>query len=346
MIANPTPQKRFTLIVEGADTNSAEFARDVKAGLTVWPKRLPCRYFYDSEGSLLFEEICKLPEYYLTRAEREILQERATEIASRLPKDITLVELGSGNAVKTRLLLEAFLRHQGALRYVPVDISRTALEESSFKLLEEYPRLEIVAIAGEYRDGLRHLKAQTDCPKLILWLGSNVGNFERSEAASFLRRVRDAMSASDRLLVGIDLRKDRAVLEKAYDDSRGVTTRFNLNILARINRELGGHFDLEAFRHRAVYNEEEGRIEMYLISARAQQVSIDHLGLEVSFAADETIHTENSYKYSSAEIEALASAAGLQIKYQWLDAERRFSVNLLAHESANLADEERCSSQN
>jgi L-histidine N-alpha-methyltransferase len=325
-----TPHQRFTLIANEAEIGIAEFVREVEAGLRACPKRLPCRYFYDREGSLLFETICELPEYYLTRAEREILQARAAEIVSHLPKDTTLLELGCGSAAKTRVLIEAFLQRDGVLRYVPVDISRTMLQESSMRLVEEYPALQITAIAGEYHDGLRQLKVEADRPKLILWLGSNMGNFERPEAESFVRCVRETMSPWDRLLVGIDLRKDRAVLQRAYDDSYGVTARFNRNILARINRELGGHFDLGKFHHRAIYNEQIGRIEMYLVSARAQLISIDRLGLEVPFEAGEMIHTENSYKYSVGEIEALAGAAGLRIERQWLDAERRFSLNLLA----------------
>ncbi|MBI3951852.1 MAG: L-histidine N(alpha)-methyltransferase [Acidobacteria bacterium] len=326
----PTSRERFTLIAAEAEDHLAEFARDVKAGLTAQPKSLSCRYFYDRKGSLLFEAICQVPEYYLTRAEREILLTHATEITSRFSTRTTLVELGSGSAAKTRILIEAFLRRHGTLRYVPVDISHTMLKESSLALLEQYPHLKIVAIASEYHDGLHQLQALADGPRLILWLGSNVGNFERAEAADFLRRVRETMSPSDRLLVGIDLRKDRGVLEKAYDDASGVTAQFNLNILARINRELGGHFDLQAFRHRAVYNEEIGRIEMYLDSTRAQRASIERLGLEVSFAAGETMHTENSYKYSFAEIETLAAAGGLRMEGQWLDSERRFSENSLA----------------
>jgi L-histidine N-alpha-methyltransferase len=204
------------------------------------------------------------------------------------------------------------------------------LEESSVQLLKEYPALEIVAVAGEYHEGLRHLREEMNRPKLILWLGSNVGNFDREEAAQFLRRVRATMRPDDRLLIGVDLRKERVILEGAYDDSRGVTAQFNLNILARINRELGGHFDLEKFRHRAVYNEEIGRIEMYLDSLDDQQVAIDQLKMKIPLAAGEAIHTENSYKYSSPEIDALAANAGMRVRQQWLDSARRFSVNLLA----------------
>ncbi|MBV9124744.1 MAG: L-histidine N(alpha)-methyltransferase, partial [Planctomycetes bacterium] len=166
-------------------------------------------------------------------------------------------------------------------------------------------------------------------PRLVLWLGSNIGNFERTEAASFLRQVGTTLTTDDRLLIGIDLRKDRSVLEPAYNDARGVTAQFNLNLLARINRDLGGHFNLRTFRHRAVYNEEEGRMEIFLVSTVAQQVAIDQLKRKIPFAAGESIHTENSYKYSLAEIQHLATEAGFQLQQQWLDRERRFSVNLL-----------------
>jgi L-histidine N-alpha-methyltransferase len=320
---------RFNLIAASTSKRLAAFAHDVRQGLTSTPKYLPCCYFYDGEGSLLFEEISELPEYYLTRAEREILEGRATEIASWSTSPLTLVELGSGSAAKTRLLIEAFLHRQGALRYIPIDICSVMLEDSSRHLLQDYPGLEILALAADYRDGLRHLRAAVRGPKLILWLGSNIGNFDRPEAVEFLQYVRKTMTAGDGLLVGIDLRKDPAVLEQAYDDAQGVTAEFNLNLLTRINRELGGHFDVAAFQHRAVYNEPLGRIEIYLVSKQSQQVRIDNLDLEVRLAAGEAIHTENSYKYSAEEIETLAASAGFGIGDQWLDQQRRFSSNLL-----------------
>jgi L-histidine N-alpha-methyltransferase len=317
------------MIVMGAGEYLAAFGRDVRAGLTRSPKSLSCAYFYDEAGSLLFEQICELPEYYLTRAERAILEAHALDIVSRLPNSISLVELGSGNAAKTRILIEALLRRQTRLCYTPIDICRPVLEDSSLQLLDRYPALEVIAVAGEYHDGLRHLRTAAGRHKLILWLGSNVGNFDRPDAGRFLRQVRNTMVGEDRLLLGVDLRKDRAILEAAYDDAQGVTARFNLNLLARINRELGGHFDLAAFRHRAVYNEQIGRIEMYLDSLRHQQVAIDGLGLTVSFAAGEAIHSENSYKYSFAEIDALAASAELRVEQRWLDRESRFALNLL-----------------
>ncbi len=325
-----TPESRLLVLDAGGAGEIAALARDVRLGLTSSPKHLPCRYFYDTEGSRLFEAICRLPEYYLPRAEREILRAHAGEVASRFSGPITLVELGCGSAAKTRLLIEAFLRRHDTLRYVPVDISRTMLEETAGALVRDYAPLDVIAVCGDYEDGLRHMAEMTDRPRLLLWLGSSVGNLHRPEAAAFLGHIRRQTAPHDRVLIGIDLRKDPEVLLRAYDDSQGVTARFNLNILARLNRELDARFDLRAFRHRALYDDARGRIEMHLVSTRPQQVAIGRLGLTVHFEGGESIHTENSYKYSLGEIDALASEAGYSVEAQWLDAKRRFSVNLLA----------------
>lgn len=320
----------FTLIESGTAADVANFGTEVQAGLAAFPKRLPCRFFYDREGSRLFEKISELPEYYLTRAGHEIMEQRAAEVVSRFPGGATLIELGSGSAANTRLLIERFLRRDGRLRYVPVDISRTMLEASARALLDDFPGLEIQAVAGEYQEALPQLREDLDRPKLILWLGSNIGNLDRPDAVEFLRRLRDRMASEDRLLVGIDLRKDRRVLEAAYDDAQGVTAQFNRNLLGRINRELGGDFAVGLFRHQARYDEDAGRIEMYLVSEVPQTVRIAALDLAVPFAAGEAIHTENSYKYSLAEIDETAAAAGLRVECQWLDRDGRFSLNLLA----------------
>src|SRR5579864_431312 len=264
---------RFRLVELTAGDPRAEFGSDVRSGMTAQPKYLSCRYFYDREGSRLFEAICELPEYYLTRAETEILQNHAREIASVFKGDVTVIELGSGNAVKTRLLLETLVPGR-RVRYVPIDICRPVLEQSAADLLQRFPSLEIVAVSAEYDEALRHLQGESERPRLILWLGSNIGNFKRQEAAKFLRRIRNTMTPADRVLVGVDLRKDRAVLEAAYDDAAGVTAAFNLNLLARINHELNGNFDLCAFQHRAIYNQDLGRIEMHLVSTRDQRVTI------------------------------------------------------------------------
>lgn len=321
---------RFRLVCTEQQMAQRGFAEDVAWGLTQEPKQLDCRYLYDETGSQLFEAICALPEYYLTRAEREILRQHADDIADLFPQGVVLVELGSGNSVKTRLLIEAFLAEQPRLTYVPIDISREMLESSARALLDDHARLEVTGIAAEYQAGLRHLPPENGLPKLVLFLGSNLGNFDRLEAVRFLRRIRETLSEEDRLLVGIDLHKDRETLERAYDDEQGVTARFNLNLLQRINRELGGHFDAESFRHRAQYNSSDGRVELRLISRKAQVVPIDALDLEVPFASGEVIETESSYKYTIPEIQQLAAAAGLQTSRRWLDGNEAFSLNLFA----------------
>ena len=319
---------RFHLAEE--ELPSESFVQDLVQGLGSKPKTLPCHWFYDKIGSQLFEEICELPEYYLTRCERSILEKRAGDIAGVFEAPTTLVELGSGSASKTRVIIEAFLERHGRLVFAPIDISRSMLEESAELLLDDYPELEIRAFAGRYESGLEHLAKRQRSPRLTLWLGSSVGNLDRAQAALFLRRMRSGMGAADRLLIGIDLRKDRLMLEAAYDDSRGVTARFDLNLLARINRELGGHFDCASFAHRAIWQADLGRIESHLISRKTQRVRIDALDLEVSFAAGETIHTENSYKYSLEEIDWLAHEAAMACEAQWLDEGGLYSLNLFA----------------
>ncbi len=335
--ASETIDRRFRLTAGSAARTALDLGREVALGLQSEPKRLPCRFFYDEEGSRLFEEICRTPEYYVTRAEDEILAARSDEIASAMPERTLLVELGSGNAEKTRRVIEAFLARSGVLDYMPIDISRSALEASSRRLLAAYPALSIHALADDYDAATEVLRAEQSRAKLVLWLGSNVGNFDRVEAARFLERISSALAARDGLLVGIDLRKSRRVLERAYDDARGVTARFNLNLLARINGELGGHFDLDRFRHVALYDEHEGRIEMYLESRVPQTVRIDALDLEVSFARGERIHTENSYKYSAAEIDELCRAARLGIERRWLDSRSLFTLHLLHPSGADGA---------
>jgi L-histidine Nalpha-methyltransferase len=312
-------------------TDRSELAADVKAGLLATPKRLSCRWFYDATGARIFEEICDLPEYYLTRAEQEILTRNAGEIAAALPPGGTLLELGSGNSEKTRTLIEEILRRDGSLDYVAIDISEPTLTQAAEGLRRRYPTLVFTGIVAEYHEGLARL---ADLPRrgarLVLWLGSNVGNLDRSAAAVFLTRVRSTLRDGDRLLIGIDLRKDPAVLVRAYDDTAGVTARFNLNLLRRINAELGGGFDLDAFRHRATWDERDGRIQMHLMSVRRQRVPIAGLGIEVAFEAGEAVHTEDSYKYSREEIAALAAASGFRVARQWLDGEARFASTLFA----------------
>lgn len=328
---------RLTLRAFDVQDYSLLLADDVRLGLARAKKSIPCRHFYDADGSILFERICSLPEYYLPRAERSILTARADELARMFAPTVTLVDLGSGNSAKTRILIEAFHHlHQG-LRYFPVDISSEMLEQTSRDLVDHFHRLEVHAVAGDYEHGLAQLQQEGNNPKLIVCLGSTIGNFDRPSAARFLARWTATMGPADRMLVGIDLHKDRAVLEPAYDDAAGVTAAFNLNLLQRINRELDGHFELDAFEHRSFYNEREGRIEMHLVSRRKQTVRIEALEMEVAFAAGESIHTEDSYKYTRPQIETLASEAGLALTEQWLDAKSRFSLNVFAKRGVNAS---------
>jgi len=311
---------------------SDDFAADVRRGLTARQKFLLPKYFYDELGSQLFEAICLLPEYYLTRAESEIFARRSAEIVERASRGlkVTLVELGSGSASKTRRIIEALLARQQQVRYVPIDISHAALEASAHALLQDYAALRVTAYAGDYDAALPRVAEHLggDARALVLFLGSNVGNFDREGARAFLRRLRGVLRAGDSLLLGADLKKDPSVLEAAYDDALGVTAAFNLNLLARINRELQADFSLRAFRHVALYDAERGRVEMHLESARAQTVNINSLGLAVNFDAGERVHTENSYKYDLAELSALADETGFARAHTWLDAGERFSSNL------------------
>ena len=307
----------------------ASFADDVRLGLSASPKHLFPKYFYDELGSQLFEAICLLPEYYLTRAENEILTSYADEIVSEVSAEkVSLLEMGSGSALKTRLIIEALLKRQPELLYIPVDISATALEQSSRVLLQSYPALRINAYASDYYDGIRALQEQPRGRTLALFLGSNIGNFDHEEAHTFLHALRGVLKKGDALLLGVDLRKEAKILEDAYDDALGVTAAFNLNLLTRINREFEADFNLRAFRHQVVYNEELGRVEVYIVSKQTQTVSIRRLEMEITFAEGERIHTENSYKYDQAGLSQLANATGYTRARTWLDEREQFSSNL------------------
>jgi dimethylhistidine N-methyltransferase len=307
----------------------AGLAEDVRRGLSSQPKRFLPKYFYDQLGSQLFEAICLLPEYYLTRAENEILENYSDEIVSTLNGNTTLLEMGSGSASKTRLIIEALLRKQDKLLFIPVDISASALDSSSRILLQSYPQLKVEAYAADYFAGLAELRKTPRARTLALFLGSNVSNFDPEEALKFLRALRQVLHEGDALLLGADLKKDKSVLEAAYNDALGVTAAFNLNVLARINRELGGNFDPRAFQHRAFYNEALGRVEIYIESMREQTVAISELEMEVQFGEGEQIHTENSYKYDLSDIARLADETGFTRARTWLDQKEQFSSNLL-----------------
>jgi L-histidine N-alpha-methyltransferase len=368
---HPGSVKRLVIQDLTGEIAANTFAEDVRAGLTDRPKRLSPKYFYDELGSLLFEAVCFTPEYYLTRAETEILTDYADEIIelaagfdrpaaaqpARGKPTARLIELGSGSAIKTRYLIEALLRRQDTLHYLPVDISTETLRRSSEELLQSYPGLRITAGAGDYFTVLRAMEGidpleggagvarganttgetlRSRCLRdgadrsIVLFLGSNIGNFDPGEARNFLRETRKLMRPGDALLLGADLKKDASVLEPGYNDALGITAAFNRNLLVRINRELGGDFDVTKFEHRAVYHEPKSRIEMYLFSLEKQIARIQALDLEVQFDPGESIHTENSYKFDVPGLAELAAGSGFVLKKTWIDHAGRFSFNLLA----------------
>jgi L-histidine Nalpha-methyltransferase len=318
---------RLTIQQAALPAQANHFAEDVRIGLTATPKTLPPKYFYDALGSQLFEAICLLPEYYLTRAEGEIFERHAAAIVAQLPAPVSIVELGSGSSIKTRLLIEALLARQGGLHYQPIDISATILRASAAKLLGDYSELRITAQADDYTRGLSAIARQDGEKILVLFLGSNIGNYTPTEASDLLRQIRQALRAGDGLLLGVDLKKSANVLEPAYDDALGVTAAFNRNLLVRINRELGADFELAQFQHRARFNEAQSRIEAHLVSQRAQTVNISALDLTISFAEGETIHTENSYKYELGQLARLAEMTGFKPARVWFDERKRFSCN-------------------
>jgi len=322
---------------ESAEGQST-FAQDVRRGLSSHPKHLSPKYFYDALGSQLFEAICHLPEYYLTKTERRILTDRRDAILDvvdgHADGEHRLIELGSGSSTKTRLLIEAFLERQDTLHYLPVDISDSVLERSALELLQDYPDLRITALAADYTTALGALARDDDLrtgeePTLVTFLGSSIGNFEPPASRTLLTHVREVLKTGDSVLLGADLKKSEQLLTPAYNDELGVTAAFNLNLLVRINRELGGEFRLADFEHRAIYNHEWGRIEMRLISRRTHDVPIRELDMTVRFERGEYIHTENSYKFDPEQIRDLAVATGFGLKRSWFDEQQHFSVNLL-----------------
>lgn len=330
MTAPRSISERFSLGTLEAGAAEEDFGRAVASGLAAPTRTLPCRFFYDSRGSKLFEEITQLDEYYPTRIEIGILEDNARDIARSFDVPPELVELGSGSAAKTRLLIRELIAAHGSLRFRPIDISHSILESSSRALLADHPELTVLAIAAEYDAGLREIQAtDPQRPRLVAWLGSSIGNLSRDAAADFLGRLRAMLRKRDRLLVGIDRRKAPETLLAAYDDAAGVTAAFNRNLLLRANRELGAQFDLDQFEHRALWREDLGRIEMHLVSRCRQRVRIERLETTFEFEAGETIHTENSYKYSQQEIERLAAGAGLEVERSWTDGQSWFELALL-----------------
>jgi len=302
----------------------SQFAHDVLAGLTARPKRLLPKYFYDHAGARLFEEITALPEYYPTRCERAILTENAAAIARLVPEGAALIEFGSGSSKKARILLAAA---QQAAAYVPVDISTEMLAKEAEDLRRDHPRIKVLPIETDFTKPFRLPAAVADMPRTGFFPGSTIGNFEPHEACSFLRHAGRILGKGATLIIGVDLVKDAKILNAAYDDAAGVTAKFNLNLLTRINRELGGNFDLESFSHEAFYNSERQRVEMHLASKKRQKVRV--CGRVIDFCFNDTTHTENSYKYTLESFGALARGSGWHPVSVWTDRKKYFSVQAL-----------------
>lgn len=305
------------------DDRTTAFAREATRDLSRHPKRMSPKYFYDAAGSELFEAITRLPEYYPTRTELAILTERGHEIAAIIPKHAALVEFGAGATTKVRLLL----KRCEFSAYVPVDISTGFLNTQAEGLRRDFPSLAVHPVAADFTAPFALPAAVGAMPKIGFFPGSTIGNFDPHEAGAFLLSARDILGRDAQMIIGVDLEKDQRVLHDAYNDSAGITARFNLNVLARMNRELGSNFDLSAFSHRAIYNREQHRVEMHLISNKRQTVRM--LGTSFSFRPGESIHTENSYKYSLERFAALARGAGWQVRKSWTDQRKMFSVHLL-----------------
>src|SRR3954447_4156812 len=308
------------------DEQTTAFAREAIEDLSQQPKKLSPKYFYDAAGSELFEAITRLPEYYPTRTELGILRDRGREIAASVPKGAALIEFGAGATTKVRLLLEK----SAFAAYVPVDISGDFLHAQAATLRKDFPDLAVYPVAADFTAPFALPAEIAGMPKVGFFPGSTIGNFEPHEASAFLRSARAILGDGAQMIIGVDLEKDERVLYNAYNDSAGVTARFNLNVLVRINRELGGNFDLSAFMHRSIYNRERHRIEMHLISKKAQSVRV--LGRNFSFRPGESIHTENSYKYSIDRFAALAGGSGWKVRQSWTDAAGMFSVHALVAE--------------
>ena len=313
-----------TAVQPGSKTRPAtsDFFSDVITGLSSDPRTLPCKYFYDERGAALFQKICELPEYYVTRTEIDILDRHRAEIASHLGPNIELIGLGTGAGTKTRILIEALVK---PAVYIPVDISEKQLRKSTALFHKIFPNLEVLPVCADYLQPVALPSPRQKAARNVVYFsGSTIGNFEPTEAMEFLRRIANVSGRDGGLLIGVDLRKDRRVIEAAYNDSTGVTAQFNLNLLARINREIGADFDLNRWRHRAVYNSKAGRIEMYLISETDQLVHMAEQ--EFHFRSGEKIITEFSYKYTPEDFAALAREAGFEFIRMWTDEARLFGV--------------------
>ena len=312
---------------EDGSSNTEAFARDVAEGLSKNPKSLSSRYFYDAAGSRLFQDIMALPEYYLTRCEFQVLTENRQEIARHFAKNsfFHLIDLGAGDALKTKILLRELDQQKSDFDYVPVDISGDAMRELTASIQQEMPTVRVQAVVGEYFPALEWLHKNKEERKVVLFLGSNIGNFTERDSIHFLKGICSHLSPVDKLLMGVDLRKDPDTILSAYNDASGVTAEFNLNLLRRINRELGGEFDIAQFLHYPSYNPHEGVMRSFLVSKKEQDVYIRDIGRSFHFDVWEAIHTENSHKYSLQQIADLGKVCGFQVETVFQDDACRFA---------------------
>jgi len=311
-----------------AQTATTPFAKDVLAGLSDHPKRLPSKYFYDKRGDKLFQEIMQMPEYYLTDCEYEILEKHHSDLLQHFNTPFHLLELGAGDGFKTKVLLQHFLEEQADFDYLPIDISQNVLDELEADLDKRWPELNVQSQQGDYFEVLKSLSKYDTIPKVVLFLGSNIGNFEREDALRFLKELKASLRSGDQLLIGIDLKKDPEVIIQAYDDPTGITAAFNLNLLRRINRELDADFQLDQFRHWETYNPQTGATRSYLISQQAQNICINALNQSFHFEAWESINVELSQKYSVSEIEVLAQKAEFKVVKHFFDNRNYFVDSL------------------
>jgi dimethylhistidine N-methyltransferase len=311
------------------DTLRDQFALDVLTGFSSKPKFLASKYFYDKKGSELFQKITETQEYYPTKCEFEVFNLNKTDIVQLFPDEFSLIELGAGDGRKTRVLLQEVLKQNKKIEYLPIDISPSAVEGITEQFSEEFPQLDIWGVAGEYVEGLNWVNEHRSGPKVILFLGSNIGNFNRTQSVVFLRVMWSALSEGDILLIGADQKKDIDVMLDAYNDKEKVTNRFNLNVLTRMNNELGANFDISKFQHFGTYNPRLGAMESYIISMEDQLVNISYLKKKFSFAAFEPIHMEYSHKYSDKDIQSLADETGYELLKVFKDQKKYFGDYLL-----------------
>ena len=305
------------------------FADEIASGLNRDSKYINPKFFYDKKGSDLFEQICGLPEYYPTRTEIEILKNLKSDLSKYLDASFRLVELGSGSSIKTRLILDIFAENQNKIEYFPIDISEI-LTESSELLQKDYADLHITGIIDTYEGGLEFIEKYDDKKNLIIFLGSSFGNFIPNEGKTFLQKINSTMKKEDLFLIGLDLVKGIQILENAYNDTKGITSKFNLNVLSRINDELDADFVLNNFEHFAKYNEQDQRVEMYLKSLVNQSVIISKANLSLTLKQGELIHTEHSHKYKISQIKELMDKTGFKIMQNWLDAKEHYALILLS----------------